>query len=258
MLNNLSRVETQMLGKEWEKRKVMWMTEEEAKNLKTEVVKSKEIPQELKNYRKSWEQNMTHIDEITEDKIKNAVDKIPLKVSVDKDGSRLIEFTLWNKTYKILDPNLVNHTDNSYKSHINYNSLKKDWIEVAFWWMIWDKVDSWQNQKLKAYVKQKQTEWLHIPKIEEMNQLLNELWQKAWLVKQDDKIAMLMYLTGMYGCYSLGTMWLDWYYMQGQSADDKKIGTPNSRYSLKCDVRERWCEMKSLVSSGNLCMISCK
>jgi hypothetical protein len=36
-------------------------------------------------------------------------------------------------------------------------------------------VNDWKNQKLKEYVKERQSEKFHIPKIEEVRSLLNEL-----------------------------------------------------------------------------------
>ena len=64
-------------------------------------------------------------------------------------------------------------------------------------------MDSWKNQKLKKYVKEKQSEKFHIPKIEEMRKFLNELGEEAGITKEEDQIALLQYLTSMYGMYWL-------------------------------------------------------
>lgn len=188
--------------------------------------KSRELPPELKKYRQAWEENMDEFDQNKKDTIKDVVEKIPVRLDVDSDGSRLIEFQLKNKTYKILDPKLNNHTDDGdeYKIHAKYDSVSQiDRDNVMLWGMVWDNVDEWENQKLKEYVKQKQKEWLHIPKIEEVKTLLEELWNMAWLTNEMDQVAMLMYLTWMDGSYWL-SMW-----------DDKMSGSTDSRSRLDCD-----------------------
>jgi hypothetical protein len=63
------------------------------------------------------------LDQDKKDRIKNEVEKIPVRLDVDSDGSRLVEFQLNNKTYKILDPKLNNHTDDGYGIHAKYNSI---------------------------------------------------------------------------------------------------------------------------------------
>ncbi len=193
-------------------------------------IETKNKSLDLETYRKDWEEKMNEVDPKTKEKIKEAVGKIAVDVKEERDGSRLIEFQLKNKTYKILDPTLNTHTDEEYKIHAEYNSIgpiNKDY--VTLWWMEGN-VDEWKNQKLKAYVKQKESEWLHIAKIEEMKDLLRELWKEAWLTKETDQVAMLMYLTWMDGSYWLA-MW-----------DDKV------RFRLDCDD----------ASDGNECIYPCE
>ena len=154
-----------------------------------------DISQELKESREAWEKNVMGISEDTKENIIKAVDNIPVKVEVDSDGSRLIEFKLWDETYKILDPKLCNHTDFEYCN---------DWEDknrVKLWWMRWDNVDERKNEKLKEYVREKQREWLYIPGLADVLNLLCDLWSMANLDNREDQIAMLIYLT-----------WLDWCY----------------------------------------------
>ena len=199
-----------------------------------------DISQELKESREAWEKNVMGISEDTKEKIIKVVDNIPVKVEVDGDGSRLIEFKLKNETYKILDPRLENHTDEEYRSHVKYSSfteIDRDYVEL--WWMMWDNVDERMNEKLKEYVKEKQGEWLHIPKKEEMVVLLNELWEQADLSLEKDKIAMLMYLTGM--------DW--WYWLTMESKDTRSL--------LICD--DATLDFDDFADSlASLCMMSCE
>jgi hypothetical protein len=150
-------------------------------------------------------------------------------VNVDSDWSRLIEFKLRGKTCKILDPRLEDHTDDEYRRPVNYSSITgvdRDYVKL--WWMVWDNVNEWKNEKLKVYVKKKESEWLHIPKIEEMKDLLGELWKQSDLTDQNDQIAMLMYLTGIYWDYWL-SMW-----------DYERSWSEDSRSVLHCSVDGRY------------------
>ena len=166
-----------------------------------------EISEELENYREAWKDKIKNIDDESKEKIIKAAENIKVNEKIDSDGSRLIEFKVWWKKWKILDPILNNHTDDEYRWAGSYSSINEiTRNEVKLWWMKWDDVDNWQNKKLAKYVKQKQREWLHIAKIEEMKDLLGKLWAEAGLDKEDDQIAMLMYLTGMYWRYRL-SMW---------------------------------------------------
>lgn len=228
---------------------------------KNEVSEALNIPQELKDYRKAWKERINLSDAKKEEIIK-AVEQIPVNVEIDGDWSKLIEFKLWGKLYKILNPKLDKYTDGKYR--YNYWYLYGDWksgtdtIEridtdyVILWWMWRDDADIWNNQKLKEYVKQKEWEWLYIPKIEEMKDLLMKLWEKVGMSGQnrvDEQIAMLMYLTGMNWWYWL-TMW-----------NDKRSGSIVSRTFLSCiktGYRSFWASYDKDNMCANLCMISCE
>lgn len=160
-------------------------------------------PLELEEWRKLREIMTTNNE--TKQKIINAVNKISsnqFNVSIQKDWSRQIEFKLWEKKYKLLDINVWAHTEDKYKDAFEPPKywMKKD---ALLWWMDWDNVDNWKNEKLKGYVKKKQSEWLDIPKIEEVKDMLKALWKEAGISKESDQISMLMYLTGMYSRYKL-------------------------------------------------------
>lgn len=205
-----------------------------------------EIPQELKDFREAWKERIIGIDNKSKEKIIKAAEKIPVKVETESDGSRLIEFKLWWKRWKILDPKLNSHSDDEYKYSLNRDSIKHIDDTVKLWWMRWDDVEEWNNEKLKEYVKEKQWEWLHIAKIEEMRDFLAELWEKADLDGLDDQIAMLMYLTGMDWRYWL-SMW-----------DDKKSWSQVSRSELYCDDFDRYFHYGYRVNyDASLCMIAC-
>lgn len=146
----------------------------------------------------------------------------------------------WKK-YKILDVNTETHTDVKYSS-----SGRSDWEKkhrVQLWWMRWDNVDDWETQKLKEYVKEKQDGWFRIPKLEEIWNMLNELWEEAGIM--DHQIAMLMYLTGMHGWYWL-CMWTN-----------SSYSLSYSRFTLNCN---RWNQKFGYTANddnfSSLCMIS--
>ena len=132
----------------------------------------------LAPYRKLREEKID-LDEEIKAKIIKVVDKIPVKIDTDVDWSILVEFKLTSKTHKILGPRLESYTDGEYRCHFDDSLLwfSMDQDNVKLEWMRWDDVDEWENQKLKEYVKGKEAEWLHMPKIEEMRSLLEELWK---------------------------------------------------------------------------------
>ena len=211
-----------------------------------------EVPQEIKDFREKWKYKISSIHTDLNDKIKNkiieATNKIAPKIEIEPDWSRAIEIKIWWKEYKILDINMETHTDDEYRTNYWYIRMKKD--EVELWWMRGDNVDTWKNQKLKEYVKEKQREWFHISKIEEMKDFLNELWKAAWLRKRRYKIAMLIYLTGMCGRYWL-SMW----------DDEKSDSQANSRSVLDCNDCTRGFNCVDSGDRGDgagLCMMSYK
>ncbi len=104
--------------------------------------------------------------------------------------------------------------------------------------MWWDNVDEWENQKLKEYVKRKQSEWLHLATEKEMKTLFQELWKYLNLRDEADKIAAFMYLTGM-----------DWWYFLS-----KKDGWSY----ICCAVGRRRIFDCNENSSGKICMMACE
>ena len=137
------------------------------------------------------------------------LERIPVNVEILEDGSRLVEIKFKTFAYKILDPNLTNHSDEEYKFRCEYKAI--GWVnrnEVTLAWIEDDDENKWENQKLKEYVKQMQLLWLHIPKVEEMKTLLRRLHLKLDLPEPKDEemkmkyaVAALMYLT-----------WINWWY----------------------------------------------
>ncbi len=207
-----------------------------------------DIPEELKEYREKWKEKIENISDESKEKIIKAAENIEVKVNVDSDWSRLVEFKLRGKTCKILDPRLEDHTDDEYRVHYKSSSITEiETDTVKLRWMVWDNVDEWENEKLKEYVKKKEREWLHIPKIEEMKDLLGELWKQSDLTDQNDQIAMLMYLT-----------WMEWDYWLSMW-DYKKSWSENLRSLLHCRVAYRNFDDNDLYNSyASLCMIAFK
>ena len=203
----------------------------------------------MKKYREEWKReiwDINHdIDHESKQKIIEKVGEFPVKVEIDKDGSRLIEFEVWWRKWTLLDPKLEVHSDAEYLER----SITTKRIEtVKLWWMKWDNVDMRKNKKLAEYVKQKEVEWLHIPKIEEIKELLKNLWVEADLDKESDQIAMLMYLTGMDWNYRL-SMWSD-KRSKSQGKSRSLLACFNPAHDLRYDFKDS--------SSASLCMISCQ
>ena len=224
----------------------MWAKMDEAEAKRREEEKKEEIPQELKDFRKKWEEKID-LDEDKKKVIIEAAKSIPVKVETESDGSRLIEFKLWWKKWKILDPKLKTHSDDEYKSNPNYDSIIHIDDGVLLGWMKWDDVNQRKNKKLAKYVKKKEKEWLHIAKIEEMKTILTEIWESAGLDGWSDQIAMLMYLTGMDWWYRL-SMW-----------DDKTSGSQGSRSLLRClDYSRGFNFYDNDGNYASLCLIACE
>ena len=215
-----------------------------------EEEKKREIPQELRDFRKIWDRNIdvnTNISVEWKEKIIKVAEKIPVKVEKELDGSRIIEFKLWNKKYKILDVNIDTHTDEKYMRVSRVNVIMKN--EVKLWWMMWDDIDKRENKKLKSYVKAKENEWLHIPKQEEIRKLLDELWKIANLDDENEQVAMLMYLTGMF--------WEYWLNMHNSRENRRNI--------LSCEIKGFKCIQAHEHNdphwgepSWGICMIACE
>ena len=193
---------------------------EEEKRRKEEEKKNRKIyaAQELKDYRKEWKEKIVVISDTTKEKIIQAAENIPVKVDKDEDWSRLIEFKLWWKTRKILDPKLKTHSDDAYSCIIKWN----EWGEqVATRWMRGN-IDEWKNQKLKEYVHEKMEKWLHVADYD-IHLILQELGNLAGISGESEQIAMFMYLTGM-----------DWHYYL-RPWDNELICSYISRYFCPCE-----------------------
>ena len=220
--------------------------QEERERKEEEERKAREVPKEIKNFRKKWEEEIEFLDDETKNKIIEATNRIAPKIKIEPDWSRMIEMKIWWKEYKILDANIETHTDYEYGVSSPYTWRKKH--EVKLWWMIWDNVDKWKNQKLKEYVKAKQREGFHIPKIEEVRSLLNKLWEEAGITEMEDQVAMLMYITGMYGRY--------WLSMWDEEKSDSQV---DSRSAMACEDDAKffssfWVGDEN-VGAASLCMI---
>ena len=227
--------------KEQEKRE-----QEERERKEEEERKAREVPQQIKNFRKKWEEEIEFLDDETKNKIIEATNRIAPKIKIEPDWSRMIEMKIWWKEYKLLVVNTEIHTDKGYGAY--FLSFWMNGHEVKLWWMRWDNVNDWKNQKLKEYVKERQSEKFHIPKIEKMRKFLNELWKEAEIVKEEDQIAMLMYLTGMCG-YCWLSMW----------DDEKSDSQANSRSILKCSDSARGFGCNAVDHQyGTLCMFACE
>ena len=202
----------------------------------------------LEKYREAWREKIKISDE-SKEKIIKAAKNINVNIETDEEGSRLIEFEIWWKEWKILDPILNNHTDDDYRYGDSYDAINEiTRAEVELIWMMWDNVDNWENKELAEYVKQKEREWLHIAKIEEMKDLLEELWDAAYLNDEGDQIALLMYLTGM-----------DWFYRLSMWDDESSNSWESSRSCLDCSDEEdnrNLCCYDGDEDSANLCMIA--
>ena len=119
------------------------------------------------------------------------VEIIPVKTRIEYDGSRLIEFKLNWKKYKILDINLSKHSDPEYQgscySWFGQGELKS-WIRTR-------NIDERKDEKLKQYVKKKQLEWFIIPSKDVIEKLFRELWDISDYCQWH---RIFMYLVGIY------------------------------------------------------------
>ena len=227
--------------------------EELGNNENERLLKTLEVPQDLKDFREAWEERINNIANASKEKIIKAAEQIPVKVEIDNDGSRLVEFELWNKTYKILDPKLKTHSEDKYIYNPDCYSIKYIDNTVSLEWMLWDDVTKWKNKKLANYVQEKEKQWLKIATIEDFRWtkdkewLLPLLWKKAKLDNEEDQIAMLMYLTWMDWCYWLKDTSTSW----------------ATRTVLTCTDDNRWFRYGEVLIpgvyswDGLLCLIAC-
>ena len=216
----------------------MWAKMDEAER-KEEEKKKWEIPQELKDFRELWKENIQNISDESKEKIIKAAEEILVQVHIEPDWNRIIEFNLWIKKYKILDINLDRYSDDEYKIEREYESVCTKKIQVRLWWMMWNNVNRRKNKKLAKYVKEQQKKWLNIPSKDLREDLLKELWQKANLTEESDQIAMLTYITGLYWRYRL------------------RMKNWKSRFSLYSLASNRWFEYLNY-NTADVCLMSCE
>ena len=195
-----------------------------------------EIPEELADFRKMWEEKINLPDDKKKAIIK-AVKEIQKGSEKEKDWSILVEFELWSEVYQSLDVNLSEHSDTNYL--IQHQRDWKTKNEVMLDWMIWDDTNKRGNKSLGEYVGRQKNRGLKIRTEEYMKNLLNKLWDKAGLTNTSDKIAMWMYLTWNYGVYWL-TAW-----------KKKK----SSRSTIYCEKTLRWFISETFYLSARLCLI---
>ena len=205
-----------------------WKAEENIRN----------IPPELKDFRKKWEEEINISDE-SKEKIIKAVERIKPSIRKRVDWSMQIEMSLWWKKCKILDINIDAHSDDEYKNEEPYKWITKKTVNL--WWMRGNNIKKWKNKKLAKYVEEQSGKWFQMPSENLYKQILKKLWEEAGLSKESDQIAMLMYLTGMYWCYR----WT--------------MNNKDSRSSLICLTDYRWLTYYNInYSYSSLCMISWK
>ena len=195
------------------------------------------ISPELKEYRELWKEKVKSYDIKEGDplnisnegkkKIIEAVDKMKVNVQIDGDWTRLVEFRLWNKLYRILDLDLSYHInwtnnweviedpdeDNDYdndKGGFRYEGdeqtftvTDREKTGVTFNCIEGNDIYEWKDSGLIDYIAKKRREWFHIPSKSEIEDILDKLWEVAGLKEfsMSEKVAMMMYLT-----------WMEWKY----------------------------------------------
>ena len=172
----------------------------------------------LSKYQQSW----IRVNDDVKEKIVEAAKKMDIKHEIDEIGNRLITIKIGDDLYKFLNFKVERYSDNKYK----YFNCGND--NVMLWWMIWDNPKDWDNKKLAKFVMRNQKDWMDIPTIEDIKDLLHKLWDLAWLDEESDKIAMFMYLTGIEWRYYL-SMW-----------DENKSWSKTSRSMYRAHIEFRW------------------
>ncbi len=161
-----------------------------------------DLPQQIVEYRNLWDQRIRGISDESKEKIKDAVkDMSPILLLDKTDKSKHIFFKLWDKNinknvlYIILDPVLDFYKRPYFWEnfrHIKYSSIKP--INQYY-----STENCIKDPALSNFVNNKNYNWLYLPKTGKIQELLQNLWNKAELNDVSDQIAMLMYLTWIDG-----------------------------------------------------------
>ena len=205
-MNDVSYKEEESI--EWYRKRIL--EKDYSKNFKSEVLKeidnqNYDVSQQIVDFRQWFiRKNYNYKAEIL-NKIIQSAEQIKHSVEIDGEGNKLSTIILWNKEYKILEPNLENHTDENHghykdRGFTSIHKFKKK--EVDLDWIRWDNPDWWLNKKFAEYVKEKKSEWFHIP-WKEFEEMLLELWKVSGSEKTDEQLLLLIYLTWMDGDYRL-------------------------------------------------------
>lgn len=167
------------------------------------------VPVRLQSYRRNWLNWITNISQRSKNKIHKVAGNISHKVELCDDWSILSTIKIGDKTYKIIDVDLKAHTNKRYlyphplipNNPQTVYDYKR--ASVMLWWMLWDDIKNWKNEILREYALEQEKKWFKMVNVDEMRKFLKELWKKAKLSKEEDTMALLMYLTGMENIYWL-------------------------------------------------------
>lgn len=185
-----------------------------SQNFSTNVIKNMgikdlDIPQRITDFRKRFIKKKYRYKEEIVKKILQATEKIKHKVEIDKEWNKLSTIILWNKEYKILEPNLEWISDEKYSSYIagdNTSITNFNRLEADLDWMRWNNPDEWLNKELASYIITKESEWFTIP-WDKFKSFLSELWKETGIEEIGWQLLMLMYLIGMEWNYWYSTDW---------------------------------------------------
>lgn len=145
----------------------------------------------LKKSRAEWKEKISGISNESKKNIIKASKKIPLKLTIENNWNRLIEFKLWDKLYKFYDFNIwLNQYQEEYKEFCKNKRWNPD-----------DDDDFWPNRTYSE-IQKNEREWFQYPDITKINELLEELWKNAKLSNKSEELWMFMYLT-----------WMSWEYI---------------------------------------------
>ncbi len=183
----------------------------------TEINTNQILSRQISDYRESWKRNIIDITHENKEKIIKAIEEIPHTVEVDEEWSVTTTITVWNKTYKILNVNLKNHSDEKYLSTGAPSFTKFNRYSVSEAGMLWNDPNEWKNKKLAEYIKTQNEQWFYMPNLSEIKMLLRDLGETQNLSNEEDQVALLMYLTWMEWDYWLAEWYNDYHYTWSRS-----------------------------------------